>query len=171
MKGSFVEKDLGYVRILNELAAMETMAVEVGLQNDGTSSDDGVLVAHYGAVNEFGTRDGHVPERSFMRSTFDETVNKLVSTRAKIIGGVYAGKLTAEIGAGLLGELHQKDVQKKISSHPPPPNAPSTIAKKGSSGTLVDTGLLRQSVRWVLQRGSGGSALRVLARRIFKGAV
>lgn len=160
---------MGYVRILRELADLEATVIETGLQNDGTSSDGGVLVSHYGAVNEFGSSNGHIPERSFIRSTFDETVDKLVDTRDKIIGGVYAGKLTADRGAGLLGEMHQTDIQRKITSHPPPPNAPSTIARKGSSGTLVDQGLMRQSVRWVMKRNGSGSVLKTLARRIFRG--
>lgn len=168
-KGGFIERDLGYGRILRELAEMEATVVEVGLQNDGAASDDGVLVSHYGAVNEFG--GGNVPERSFMRSTFDETVDKLVETRAKLVGGVYDSKLPAAQAAGLLGEMHQKDIQLKISSHPPPPNAPATVRRKGSSGTLIDQGLMRQSVRWVAHKSGRGSALRVLARRIFKGRV
>lgn len=163
---SYTERDLGYARILRELAEMENTVVEVGLQNDGTASDDGVLVSHYGAVNEFG--GGHVPERSFMRSTFDETVDKLVQTRARIIGGIYQGKLTAKQGAGLLGEMHQRDIQRKITSHPPPPNAPATIKRKKSSGTLIDHGVMRASVRWVTTTTGEGGALRALARRVFR---
>lgn len=164
-----IERDLGYFRILSELAEMEGTVVEVGLQNDGTAGDEGVLVSHYAAVNEFG--GGNVPERSFMRSTFDSTVNELVEMRDRIIGGVYAGKLPAATGAGLIGEKHQQDIQKTITSHPPPPNAPITIKRKGSSGTLIDQGLMRASIRWVATKNGRGSRLRVLARRIFKGSV
>ena len=166
---NIVERDLGYVRILRELAEMENTVVDVGLQDDGTTSDDGVLVAHYGAVNEFG--GGNVPERSFMRSTFDKTVDKLVQARAKLVGGVYDGKIPAKTAAGLLGEMHQQDIQRKITSHPPPPNAPSTIKRKGSSGTLIDQGTMRASVRWVRSTTGKGSALRAFARRVFRGRV
>lgn len=166
-KGGFVERDLGYSRILRELAELESTVVEVGIQNDGTSSDDGVLVAHYAAVNEFG--GGHVPERSFMRSTFDQTVNKLVKMRAQIVSGVYDGRFPASRGAGFLGEQHQQDIQRTITSHPPPPNAPATVKRKKSSGTLVDQGLMRQTVRWVAKPSGRGGGLRALARQVFKG--
>ena len=106
-----------------------------------------------------------------MRSTFDETVDKLVRTRGRIIDGVYQGKLTADQGAGLLGELHQADIQKKISSHPPPPNAPSTAKRKGSTGTLVDSGVMRQSIRWVSTSVGSAGLLRTLVRRVFRGTV
>lgn len=171
MARGVIDKDLGYLRILRELDELSKTAVEVGLQNDGSTSDDGTLVSHYGAVNEFGTRDGRVPERSFMRSTFDETVDKLVRTRGKIVDGVYRGMLTAEQGAGLLGEMHQADIQKKISSHPPPPNAPSTARRKKSTGTLVDSGTMRQSIRWVSVRSGSSGILSTLFRRVFRGTV
>ena len=171
MARGVVDKDLGYLRILRELDKLNGTVVEVGLQNDGSASDDGTLVSHYAAVNEFGTRDGRIPERSFMRSTFDETVDKLVRTRGRIIDGVYQGKLTADQGAGLLGELHQADIQKKISSHPPPPNAPSTAKRKGSTGTLVDSGVMRQSIRWVAHNRGSSGVLGTLFRRVFRGTV
>jgi hypothetical protein len=163
-RGGPIERDLGYAKILAELGALERTVVNVGIQNDGTSSDSGVLVAHYAAVNEFG--GGHVPERSFMRSTFDETVDKLNKTRARLVGGVYDGKMTAKVASGLIGELHQQDIQKKITSHPPPANAPATVKRKKSSGTLIDHGVMRQSVRWVAEQSGGGSAISRLARNL-----
>ena len=163
-----IVRDLGYARILRELAELESTVVEVGIQDDGATSE-GVLVSHYGAINEFG--GGHVPERSFMRSTFDNTIGQIISVRDRVLDGVFQGKLTAEVGAGLLGEKHQQDIQRTISSHPPPPNAPSTVRRKGSSGTLIDNGTLRASIRWAKKRNGRGSALRVLARRVFRGRV
>lgn len=169
-----IDRDLGYQRIMEELAKMERMEILVGLQNDGAASPDGVLVAHYGAVNEFGTRNGHVPERSFMRSTFDESIDKLNRMRARIVEGVYAGKMDADRGAGLLGLQHQQDIQAKIGSNVPPPNAPSTVRGKGSSRTLIDSGTMRQSIRWVVEDKPGGftrfvSWLRGKRRNVVRG--
>lgn len=155
--GAYSERDLGYLRILRELDELDGTVVEVGLQNDGTAADDGVLVAHYAAVNEFG--GGHVPERSFMRSTFDHTMGKLVRTRDKTVGLVMAGKLTANTGAGLLGQMHETDIKRKIGEGVPPPNAPSTIKRKGSSKTLIDNATMRTSVRYVVRHEGGHRSL------------
>lgn len=50
-----------------------------------------------------------------------------------------------------LGELENKVVE-KIDSNIPPPNAPSTIKKKKSSHTLIDTGEARKHVTHQLTR-------------------
>ena len=48
-----------------------------------------------------------------------------------------------------MGELGLKaavDVQEKVLDVKQPPNAPRTIARKGSANPLIDTGHLRQSI-------------------------
>ena len=47
---------------------------------------------------------------------------------------------------GLVGQLIKGQLQQSILSNTPPPNAPSTIARKGHSRTLVDSGHMVQSV-------------------------
>jgi hypothetical protein len=165
-----VEKDLGYLAILRNIAEMDGKAVLVGLQADGTTGDKGVLVAHYGAINEFGSANGHVPERSFMRSTFDNTVGKLNDLRTRLVDGVIEGKIDARTAGNLLGEQHQQDIQKTITSGVPPPNAPGTIKRKGSSGTLRDTMLMHNSIRYVIEDhpGSSMSALITLVKAKFR---
>jgi hypothetical protein len=46
-----------------------------------------------------------------------------------------------------VGEFIASDFRRKITTLRSPPNAPSTVAKKGSSNPLIDTGAMRQSVR------------------------
>ncbi len=118
--------------------------VRVGLRSSGNPSADNELLT-YAASNEFGTRDGRVPERSFMRST-------MMSNRAqftRLVRDVFKkAKTPADIERRLdqLGARAVREVVKTIRSDVPPPNAPSTVAKKGSSGTLRDTGRLAQSI-------------------------
>jgi hypothetical protein len=54
---------------------------------------------------------------------------------------------------GRIGMVAVGDVQRRIVQRIPPPNAPSTIAKKGSDVPLIDTGRLRQSVDYTVEFG------------------
>lgn len=51
-----------------------------------------------------------------------------------------------------LGRLAQGHIQAEIVALSTPPNAPSTIRKKGSSNPLIDTGAMRQAVTWKIDR-------------------
>lgn len=135
--------DKGFKRIVADIRATTKLAVSVGLHGDA----DGELVT-YGAANEFGTADGHVPERSYIRSTVDEEMENLRRIRNRALVRIADGTLRPHQGIGLIGAYLQGKIQEKIVSGVPPPNAPATIAAKGSSVTLVDEGRLRQAVTY-----------------------
>lgn len=165
-KSEVVYTDRGWDRIAASISELHGAYVDIGVHSDATG-EHGVHVADKATANEFGTR--RIPERSFMRSTFDEQAAELGRLRARLVGGVIDGKLTARQAMGFLGEQHQQDVQAKIRSGVPPANAPETIARKKSTTTLVDTGEMAQSIRWVIvQRTRGtlrGLLSAVLGRR------
>lgn len=111
---------------------------------------DGTQVALVGLWQEFGTRgaDGSVliPERPFFRSTrksFQKTIRKLTiklrNPQTKLMDKKSVGKIAAK---------HVGVIQEKITDIKSPPNAAETIALKGSSNPLIDTGHMRQSVTW-----------------------
>lgn len=102
-----------------------------------------VLIA---AANEFGTEDGRIPERSFLRSTIKKNNEKykrlFKSISKKLIDNPQDYiKLMSKIGT-----IAQGDVQNTIRDLKEPPNAPATIARKKSDNPLVDTGQLGSSI-------------------------
>lgn len=124
--------------------------VDIGLHDDGATEEGGeYLLAEIGAVHEFGTKPGTVPaipERSWLRSTSDERQERWGQRSDRALrkiedGGDPLQELTA------VGELCASDVKRKITTLREPPNAPSTIARKGSSNPLIDTGTMRANVR------------------------
>jgi phage gpG-like protein len=86
-----------------------------------------------------------IPQRSFLRSTFDENRKKyrklLIDAAKKSVRAV--SPLAAFVVAG---EIARGDVIKKIRAGIPPPLEPTTIARKGSSTPLIDTGILLNSI-------------------------
>lgn len=127
--------------------------VKVGLPAGSMNYPDGTNLIMVGAVNEFGTADGRIPERSFLRST---VINKRQVFRqfwrSDKARELLVGQEDARILLDFLGQLAQAEVQKAIVEISEPPNAQATIGHKGSSNPLVDTGLLRQSIRYEVDK-------------------
>ncbi|MBX4889775.1 hypothetical protein [Rhizobium bangladeshense] len=106
--------------------------------------------------NEFGTRGGAsgggwggpIPERPFMRNALRDNRGKyrdaLRSSAAKIL----TGKTQLRTVLSKLGILAQGDVQGEITSLMSPPNSPVTVALKGSSKPLIDSGEMRGAVTY-----------------------
>lgn len=121
---------------------------------DGKSSP--LTVAEIAAINEFGTEDGRIPARSFVRSTFDDMREELTEdARALIVRVVLDGALSAEEALNILGLKLATGIKLKITETPlpgvGPENAPLTKlikAMKGrtarffkSKGDLADVGV------------------------------
>jgi len=90
----------------------------------------------------------NIPERSFIRSTFDEKQSEWQKFVASRLDSVIDTKMSGRQLLELLGAKIQSDIQQKITSLSSPPNSPLTAANKGSKNPLVDTGGLRQRVTW-----------------------
>ncbi len=136
---------------LEELRAKLTpFRVVAGLPANAAAYPDGTSVVDVGTVQEFGSPSRNIPERSFLRSTLQ--ANK-AQYRKLLLG---ACKLMAKgenykTLAGQIGQKLENDIKAKIVSGPFTPNAPLTILLKGSSKPLIDTGHMRQSIRWELR--------------------
>ena len=136
---------------LNELLRIskQPQQVKVGIPAESITYPDGTDLTMVAAVNEFGSLDGRIPERSYLRSTLVEKANKFRAFwRRKNAKEILLGETTPTAVLNILGQIAQAEVQKKIVALAEPPNAESTVERKGSSNPLVDTGLLRQSIRY-----------------------
>lgn len=144
--------DLGWKRIKEELKLIDKSYTQIGIQKDA-GEEDGQAIAAIGAYNEFGTE--RIPSRPFMRSTFDEQRTKTKAIIEHQYGKILKGETSVKRALGSIGEYMEGEVKKKITTLKTPPNAPSTIARKGSSNPLIDTGRMRASIRHieVLKRG------------------
>lgn len=92
----------------------------------------------------------HIPERSFIRSTFDENVDDWVEYLVDQVINLGMGEsgITARKIMESLGNRIQRSIVQKIRSIESPANSPVTIARKGSNSPLEDTGHLIDAVRY-----------------------
>ena len=127
-------------RLQEAVGNLDDGTIFVGVR--GTKGSDLPMIA---MVNEFGSRRRNIPERSFLRSTMRKHRAKyqqlLQEAIEKAMDGQPQRRAMERIGALVVG-----DVQRTMTELKNPPNAPSTIAKKGSANPLIDTGRLRQSI-------------------------
>lgn len=149
------DTDKGYGRFLRSLGSVKASMVLVGIRQ-GRETEDGQSLALIAATNEFGTADGHIPERSFLRSTVDKNRARYLRELTEVTKAALNGQDPSQ-GLGRLGLRVVADVQMTIRNLMTPPNAPATIAKKGVDNPLIDTGRLRQSIEYeVRTRGLKG---------------
>jgi len=119
-------------------------SVDVGVFA-GAKYQDGTPVALVATVNEFGSEDGHIPERPAFRNANKSNEDSLI----KIIkSNVDPETMVIDpVTAGEVGVAHESAVKKSIVDLKDPPNAASTLkAKAPKANPLVDTGMYVRSV-------------------------
>lgn len=166
-----VDIDEGWKRILDALGDASG-EVTIGIQQtEGAKIADvrdeagnvvpgnkGTTVIEKAVANEFGLG---VPERSFLRSTFDEKAGEWEQAMRKELGEVVDGRQTLDRAFKRLALRAVGDVQTKITEGPFVPNHPETIRRKRSSRPLIDTGQLRQSIRALGSTKSGDKKTKI----------
>ncbi len=146
------DKDFGYAALLSRVygTATKPPTIKVGIfASDGDRPHDGdtdVTVLEVAMWNEFGT--DRIPERSFLRAWFDENRDRCRLAMRKMLEAVVEGKYTREQAVELVAQRFVGEIQKRIAEGIPPPNAPSTVAQKGSDTPLINKGQLRSSISY-----------------------
>lgn len=170
-----IDRDFGFKDLLGALDDLKgEISVLVGVPEASKEYKDGANQVLIASVQEFGSSDGRIPERSFLRSTVDEKSSEYSALLTKLVGRVVDGKITPNQALDRLGLKVESDVKRKIVAIQEPPNAASTIRQKkkkagkkvkniklvtGADGTesetgnpLIDTGQLRQSITYEIRR-------------------
>jgi hypothetical protein len=146
--------DKGYAALVKRVYGLATPTIEVGiLDSEGSAAHGATSVLEVAIWNEFGTAG--IPERSFIRAWFDENSERLHEAVRRMLEAAVAGKYAKDQALELLAQRFVAEIQKRMARGIPPPNAPSTVARKGSSTPLIDTEQLRSSISYRI-KGSGG---------------
>jgi len=94
-----------------------------------------------------------IPERSYMRSTYDEKEKDLEPRLKKLLAALMKGKIDAKELYERIGIWLVMQVQRKIRDIKDPANSEATKATKRSSNPLIDTGRLIQSISYRVVKG------------------
>lgn len=117
----------------------KTHYVKVGVLGQSQPVSGEIGVVELATMHEMGLG---VPERSFIRRTFREKQKQTAEVCAKLSRQVVTGKMSLHDAHEALGLWASAEVKKTVTEGPgvPPPLAESTIARKGSTRPLIDTG-------------------------------
>lgn len=163
MSTELVVKDRGLLDLLKRAKEIRDSYVKVGVLAGDEKGDERppgspLTVAEIAVVNEYGTEDGHIPARPFVRSTFDAKHDEMAELGKKLIESVLDGKVTTKKALDIMGLKLATEVKKTITEGAgvPPPNAPATIRAKGSDRPLVDEGRLLNAITYASVIGEEG---------------
>ncbi|OOF40943.1 hypothetical protein BKK47_02630 [Rodentibacter mrazii] len=138
----------GVKDFLAQLKTLNEKAVYVGVpENENPEVKNGFNMASLAAVLEFGSVDGHIPSRPFLRQTLTENQEKYAALFVKF----FQQNLSVDECYKRLALVVEADVKKNIRHGNWTPNAKSTIRRKKSSRPLIDTGKMRQSIRGIVK--------------------
>ena len=113
---------------------------------DGAKYADGTDVASVAYYNEYGTN--RIPPRPFMRLTLANHGDQL----ARVVGKFMSSGVPVEKVLSFLGEFTVNKIKEEIVKLDDPPNAPSTVAKKGFNNPLIDTSTMARAVTWRVKK-------------------
>lgn len=149
--------DKVWKKLLKKVGEVARTPVRIGIVGDkaGQMTEDGKFtLAELAAVHEYGSRDGSIPARSFIRAPFEdsENINKLkahqVKLSKKILLGT-SGKQDVLSSLNLLGLWGQSTVQNWIRQRKVQPDIlTKTKEKKGSDTPLIDEGILVNAINF-----------------------
>lgn len=130
-----------------ELSAFKNdgSVLTVGVHEAENAREDGELTnAQIGVYNHFGTEN--IPPRPFL----DVGIMSGAQSYQEALEELQPDNLQEALET--IGVFAQSAVQEYMTDLRVPPNAQSTIKKKGSSNPLIDTGELRSSIKWVVSK-------------------
>ncbi len=147
--------DLGLEIILKGFDKLDGTKVEIGVVGDNAerkSADGRLTMGEEAIINEFGSKNMHVPARHFVSGTI--TTKDATDAASKVMEVASTG---GDIDKALndAGSKMAEKIRERIYRGAFKPNAPSTVKAKGFDHPLMDTSRLADAINHRLVRGDG----------------
>ena len=150
MDVKFESKDMGKAKIERELRAARKLVALVGIPSDAKRHEDNpnIGLAEIAFIMEKGSTVNKIPPRPFMQQTRIMNEKKVAGLSKKYLSAISTGKMSAMDAIKILGASYEGAMKKIFLTGSFVGNAESTKKRKKSSKPLIDTGLLRQSIKY-----------------------
>ena len=133
-------------QMLDKYRKTGNVSMRVGIMGDKTYPD-GVKVAQVGVDNEYGVPERNVPARPFFRATIENNRADLPDKVASLMQ-----KHDVETALRLVGDHMVGQLSDSVQTWTEPPNAESTIRKKGYNAPLRETKQLARSFSYEIEK-------------------
>ena len=150
MDVKFESKDMGKAKIERELKAAKKLVALVGIPSDAKRHEDNpnIGLAEIAFIMEKGSAVNNIPARPFMQQTRQRNEKRMMGLSRKLLKALSNGSTTAMDAIKKLGASYEGAMKKIFLTGSFEGNAESTKKRKKSSRPLIDTGLLRQSIKY-----------------------
>ena len=159
MSGEIIDRDKGWKNLKKTLASFKDDELVIGIPGkiDFSVPTQGAI----GTVHEFGSVDGSIPSRSFLRSTFDKNISRYNRSLAQHIRRVVKSGSPRKQALFRLGERVRKDVVDRIKNEEIHQGlaestkqafVPNTRIRRGDGHALVNTSTMIGSIVSVIRR-------------------
>lgn len=137
------------LRRLKELIGYKPKTVFAGLRSKAKYAD-GQFMATILNILEFGTKDGKIPPRPILRTTFAKNYMRW----KKIFINEMKSHKTPDEALTIAGEYMSSDLRNAFMSGKQlfEPNKSSTIKQKGFNAPLIDTGLMSKAIDYEIMK-------------------
>lgn len=154
MSVEFTVDDEAFKKLISKLEQASIKRVKIGVFSGTGEREGGITGVELAAIHEFGSPAAGIPQRSFIRSTFENNKPDVARITGQLASKIIKGANVAQAYA-VLGTWATAQVKNTIVSgggHASwKPLAAETIARKGSSSPLIDTGRLLSSITWEIE--------------------
>lgn len=139
------DRDRGARATIARLAGARGATIDVGIIGERAAEayEDGITVAQVAEWAEFGLGQ---PERSWLRAWVDSSDAAIKAQIRAQVAGFSSGRFTRRQALERLAAWMVGEIRARIARGIAPPNAQSTIDRKGSSTPLIDKGQFRSSI-------------------------
>ena len=141
--------DRGFNAIVKELRKLEFKPiVKIGFPQESSKTNADhkeskfLTVLDVAVFHEFGTVN--LPERSFIRASFDQNKKKYQKLNRKLMVKIYSNRMTVENALDILGETILNDIKAFLTNNEVDPASQRAINEGGK--TLVDTAQMMNSL-------------------------
>lgn len=141
-----------FQRILDSAKGLTEKGVVAGFPKGRLNTphyENGESIIDVAIKNNYGMG---VPRRDFMTPSSKKWMKFFSESLDIVRRDLIENKVKPDNFLNAMGRKAQNIIRDEITALDTPPNAPSTIAKKGSNNPLVDTGDMRKAVTWQIRK-------------------